>query len=311
MRSRSGRRRPSAGLYRPRAARGSRALCQTAGMDFVRLDSEPALRHPRMVAAFRGWNDAGGAASLAAGYLRAVTDAERFAVIDSEPFIDYQQTRPTVQLVDGDVRQARVAGDRGVRIAVARPSDRARHRAEHALAGVLGRDRRARAQVRVGARDHDGGAARRHAAHAAGAGLGERVRSRADDPPRPRELDLRGPDRASSACCTTRARGPASSRPACGRPRRTTSRPPRTRRPRWRSSSGWPRSRARLRAAPSCSGRRASTSCGWRRRSPTIPTWPATSSSSSRPPTATTRRPARSWPPTSSATCASRPTTRS
>ena len=58
-----------------------------------------------MVAAFRGWNDAGGAASLAAGYLRAVTDAELFAVIDSEPFIDYQQTRPTVQLVDGDVRR--------------------------------------------------------------------------------------------------------------------------------------------------------------------------------------------------------------
>ncbi|MEP6641453.1 MAG: PAC2 family protein [Gaiellales bacterium] len=74
-------------------------------MDFVRLESEPTLRHPRMVAAFRGWNDAGGAASLAAGYLRAVTDAELFAVIDSEPFIDYQQTRPTVQLVDGDVRR--------------------------------------------------------------------------------------------------------------------------------------------------------------------------------------------------------------
>src|SRR4051794_19494170 len=57
-----------------------------------------------MVAAFRGWNDAGGAASLAAGYLRAVTDAERFAVVDPDPFIDYQQTRPTVTLVDGYVR---------------------------------------------------------------------------------------------------------------------------------------------------------------------------------------------------------------
>ena len=69
------------------------------------------------MAAFRGWNDAGGAASLAAGYLRSVTDAERFAVIDSEPFVDYQQTRPTVSMVDGDVRQRRVAGDRGVRLA--------------------------------------------------------------------------------------------------------------------------------------------------------------------------------------------------
>jgi predicted ATP-grasp superfamily ATP-dependent carboligase len=74
-------------------------------MDFVQLEGDPDLRSPRMVAAFKGWNDAGGAASLAAGYLRSVTDAERFAVIDSEPFIDYQQTRPTVHMVDGDMRR--------------------------------------------------------------------------------------------------------------------------------------------------------------------------------------------------------------
>jgi len=57
-----------------------------------------------MIAAFRGWNDAGASASLAAGYLRATAEAERFAVIDSEPFVDYQQTRPHVQLEDGQVR---------------------------------------------------------------------------------------------------------------------------------------------------------------------------------------------------------------
>jgi predicted ATP-grasp superfamily ATP-dependent carboligase len=73
-------------------------------VDFVQLEGDPRLRRPRVVAAFRGWNDAGGAASLAAGYLRSATDAERFAVIDSEPFVDYQQTRPTVSMVDGDVR---------------------------------------------------------------------------------------------------------------------------------------------------------------------------------------------------------------
>jgi len=81
-------------------------MCQTAGMeDFVQVESEPELRHPRVVAAFRGWNDAGGAASLAVGYLRSATAAQRFAVIDSEPFVDYQQTRPTVRMVDGDVRE--------------------------------------------------------------------------------------------------------------------------------------------------------------------------------------------------------------
>jgi predicted ATP-grasp superfamily ATP-dependent carboligase len=73
-------------------------------VDVITIESTPKLRRPTLVAAFRGWNDAGGAASLAAGYLRAVTDAERFAVIDPDPFIDYQQTRPSVTLEDGHVR---------------------------------------------------------------------------------------------------------------------------------------------------------------------------------------------------------------
>jgi predicted ATP-grasp superfamily ATP-dependent carboligase len=74
-------------------------------VDVITIESTPKLKRPTLVAAFQGWNDAGGAASLAAGYLRAVTDAERFAVIDPDPFIDYQQTRPTVTLVDGQVRR--------------------------------------------------------------------------------------------------------------------------------------------------------------------------------------------------------------
>ncbi len=74
-------------------------------MDFVRFENVPKLRQPTMVAAFRGWNDAGGSASLAAGFLRSVTDADRCAVIDSDPFVDYQQTRPTVQLVSGEQRR--------------------------------------------------------------------------------------------------------------------------------------------------------------------------------------------------------------
>ena len=74
-------------------------------MDVITIESTPKLKRPTLVAAFQGWNDAGGAASLAAGYLRAVTDAERFAVIDPDPFIDYQQTRPTVTLLDGQVRR--------------------------------------------------------------------------------------------------------------------------------------------------------------------------------------------------------------
>jgi predicted ATP-grasp superfamily ATP-dependent carboligase len=79
-------------------------VCDTAEVEHVTIESTPRLRTPTMIAAFQGWNDAGGAASLAAGYLRVATDAERFAVIDPDPFIDYQQTRPTVTLLDGQVR---------------------------------------------------------------------------------------------------------------------------------------------------------------------------------------------------------------
>jgi predicted ATP-grasp superfamily ATP-dependent carboligase len=72
--------------------------------DFVEISGRPSLRRPTVVAAFRGWNDAGASASLAAGFLRAATDAEQFALIDSEPFVDYQQTRPQVELDDGHMR---------------------------------------------------------------------------------------------------------------------------------------------------------------------------------------------------------------
>jgi predicted ATP-grasp superfamily ATP-dependent carboligase len=74
-------------------------------VEHITIESTPRLRAPTMIAAFQGWNDAGGAASLAAGYLRVATSAERFAVIDPDPFIDYQQTRPTVTLLDGQVRK--------------------------------------------------------------------------------------------------------------------------------------------------------------------------------------------------------------
>jgi predicted ATP-grasp superfamily ATP-dependent carboligase len=74
-------------------------------VEHITIESTPRLSTPTMIAAFQGWNDAGGAASLAAGYLRVATSAERFALIDPDPFVDYQQTRPTVTLIDGQVRQ--------------------------------------------------------------------------------------------------------------------------------------------------------------------------------------------------------------
>ncbi|MGH2737104.1 MAG: PAC2 family protein, partial [Actinomycetota bacterium] len=60
---------------------------------------------PVLVAAFRGWNDAGDAASFAAGHLGRVWDSTKLATIDPEEFYDFQAVRPQVELVDGMTRQ--------------------------------------------------------------------------------------------------------------------------------------------------------------------------------------------------------------
>src|SRR5919205_4279770 len=73
--------------------------------DELRVESKPELTRPVLVAAFRGWNDGAQAASLAAGYLARLWDAQRFADVDPEGFFDFQATRPHVSLVDGVTRQ--------------------------------------------------------------------------------------------------------------------------------------------------------------------------------------------------------------
>jgi proteasome assembly chaperone (PAC2) family protein len=71
----------------------------------LRIDDSPTLRRPVLIAAFRGWNDGGQAATLAASTLIRAWGAERFAEIDPEGFVDFQATRPTVSLVEGMTRR--------------------------------------------------------------------------------------------------------------------------------------------------------------------------------------------------------------
>jgi proteasome assembly chaperone (PAC2) family protein len=67
----------------------------------LRVVEHPTLRRPVMVTAFKGWNDGGQAATVAAGYLVQQWDATRFADIDPEAFMDFQAVRPTVTLDEG------------------------------------------------------------------------------------------------------------------------------------------------------------------------------------------------------------------
>lgn len=75
-------------------------------MDSIRWEAElPELREPVLVCAFRGWNDAAGAASTALDAVAVTLDASPVASIDPEEFFDFQVNRPTIRLTEGQTRQ--------------------------------------------------------------------------------------------------------------------------------------------------------------------------------------------------------------
>jgi proteasome assembly chaperone (PAC2) family protein len=71
----------------------------------LRIAERPSLRRPVLITAFRGWNDGGQGATLAAAHLIKVWDAHRFADIDPDGFIDFQAVRPHVFLDEGQTRR--------------------------------------------------------------------------------------------------------------------------------------------------------------------------------------------------------------
>jgi proteasome assembly chaperone (PAC2) family protein len=64
----------------------------------------PQLRSPVLVCSFRGWNDAAGAASAALGAVAQSFDSEQIAEVDPEEYFDFQATRPTIVLSEGQTR---------------------------------------------------------------------------------------------------------------------------------------------------------------------------------------------------------------
>jgi proteasome assembly chaperone (PAC2) family protein len=65
----------------------------------------PHLRSPFMVCAFRGWNDAAAAASTALTSIANALDADLIARVDPEEFFDFQSTRPTISMDEGQTRR--------------------------------------------------------------------------------------------------------------------------------------------------------------------------------------------------------------
>jgi proteasome assembly chaperone (PAC2) family protein len=67
----------------------------------LQWERRPAgLRAPALLCAFKGWNDAGEAASSTLSFVGSQLSASRFAMIDPEEFVDFQATRPTIRLTE-------------------------------------------------------------------------------------------------------------------------------------------------------------------------------------------------------------------
>jgi proteasome assembly chaperone (PAC2) family protein len=65
----------------------------------------PHLRAPVMVCAFRGWNDAAAAASTALTSVASSLEADLIARVDPEEYFDFQSTRPTISMDEGQTRR--------------------------------------------------------------------------------------------------------------------------------------------------------------------------------------------------------------
>ena len=77
-------------------------------MEYLELDGDlPELRKPTFIAAFRGWNDAGEAATVAVRHLIENWNAKFFASIDPEEFFDFTVSRPQIRVDEEGQRDLR------------------------------------------------------------------------------------------------------------------------------------------------------------------------------------------------------------
>src|SRR5689334_8961444 len=69
------------------------------------FDGLPLLRSPVAIVAFEGWNDAADASTAAVEHLEQVWEAREVTSIDPEDFYDFQVSRPTVTMAEGETRK--------------------------------------------------------------------------------------------------------------------------------------------------------------------------------------------------------------
>ena len=81
-------------------------------MEYLQIDELPSLRKPTFIVAFRGWNDAGEAATLAVQHLIDSWSAKPFASIDPEEFFDFTVARPGIRITEEGQRDLKWPSNR-------------------------------------------------------------------------------------------------------------------------------------------------------------------------------------------------------
>lgn len=69
------------------------------------FDGLPVMTDPVVVAAFEGWNDAADAATGAVEHLEEIWQSRPVAELDPDGYYDFQVTRPTISMGEGDQRR--------------------------------------------------------------------------------------------------------------------------------------------------------------------------------------------------------------
>ena len=70
-------------------------------MDRITFSKKPDLNSPYLIAAFAGWPDAAGVATRSVDYIVSKLKAKKFAEMDSEEFIDFNESRPMIVVDEG------------------------------------------------------------------------------------------------------------------------------------------------------------------------------------------------------------------
>lgn len=74
-------------------------------IESVKWSNADVPRGPTLVVSFKGWNDAGNAASAALSFLSQSSERILIAEIDPELFFDFQSHRPKIAVIESGVRQ--------------------------------------------------------------------------------------------------------------------------------------------------------------------------------------------------------------